>query len=71
MLIRVVQGCRRNSVVIQGCHKYLDCLKQSWDYSAVIHVKVMSPIDPHGKISSESWDTQTYSGLSQDSPTHS
>ena len=54
-----VQRCRRNSVVIQGCHKYLNCLKQSRDYYAVIHVKVLSPTDPHGKVSSESWDTQT------------
>ena len=65
-----VQCCRRNSVVIQGCHKYLDCLKQSQDYYAVIHVKVLSPIDPHGKASSESWDTRTYSGSSWDSITH-
>ena len=67
-----VQCCRRNSVVIQACHKYLDCLKQSRDYYiyAVIHVKVLSPIDPHGKVSSESWDIQTYSGSSQDSIIH-
>ena len=50
----------KNSVAIQGCHKNLDCLKQSQNYYAVIHVKVLSPIDPHGKVSSESWDTQTH-----------
>ena len=37
-----VQGCHRNSVIIQGCRKYLHYLKQSWDYDAVMYVKVYS-----------------------------
>ena len=34
------------------------------------HPRIPQSVEPHGKVSSESWDTQTYSGLSQDSTIH-